>query len=90
MKARLLALLFTLLIAPMMLSNVGQSHVSTPLENAAVYEPTVVPREVTVYITRTGERYHRGSCRYLRQSKIAIKKKDAIAQGYTACKVCRP
>lgn len=46
--------------------------------------------EQTVYITRTGERYHLGGCRYLRQSKIAIKKSDAIARGYTPCKVCRP
>lgn len=46
--------------------------------------------EQTVYITRTGERYHLGGCRYLRQSKIAIKKSEAIARGYTSCKVCRP
>lgn len=44
----------------------------------------------TVYITNTGEKYHRGTCRYLRYSKYAISKSDAIAQGYTACKVCRP
>ena len=47
-------------------------------------------QEQTVYITRTGAKYHRGGCQYLRQSKIAIKKKDAIAQGYDACKVCHP
>lgn len=46
--------------------------------------------EQTVYITRTGERYHRGGCRYLRQSRIPIKKSEAIANGYTPCKVCRP
>jgi hypothetical protein len=46
--------------------------------------------EQTVYITRTGERYHRGGCRYLRQSKIPMKKSEAIASGYTPCKVCRP
>jgi hypothetical protein len=46
--------------------------------------------EQTVYITRTGAKYHRGGCQYLRQSRIPIKKKDAIAQGYGACKVCRP
>lgn len=44
----------------------------------------------TVYITNTGEKYHRGTCRYLRYSKYSISKSDAIAQGYTACKVCRP
>ena len=44
----------------------------------------------SVYITRTGTKYHRGSCRYLRQSKIKISRSKAIAQGYEACKVCRP
>lgn len=47
-------------------------------------------KEQTVYITRTEEKYHRDGCRYLRQSKIAIKLKDALAKGYTACKICRP
>ena len=42
----------------------------------------------TVYITRTGKRYHGSNCRYLRQSRIPIKLKDAIAEGYTACHVC--
>lgn len=43
-----------------------------------------------VYITRTGSKYHNGSCSYLRQSKIAISKSDAIAQGYTPCSRCNP
>ena len=30
------------------------------------------PRTQTVYITRTGAKYHRGSCRYLKYSKIPI------------------
>lgn len=44
----------------------------------------------TVYVTRTGEKYHRGSCQHLRRSKIEIKKSEAIRQGYEPCKVCRP
>jgi hypothetical protein len=44
----------------------------------------------TVYITRTGKRYHRDGCRYLASSKIAVSLKDAKAKGYTACKVCHP
>jgi len=47
-------------------------------------------KERIVYITRTGEKYHRGDCRYLSRSKIAIKLSEAKAQGYEACKVCRP
>ncbi|MCD7840038.1 MAG: Ig-like domain-containing protein [Erysipelotrichaceae bacterium] len=44
----------------------------------------------TVYITKTGECYHRGTCSSLRKSKIAISKSDAIARGYRACKNCKP
>ena len=44
----------------------------------------------TVYITNTGEKYHRDGCRYLKKSQIAISRSDAIAQGYGACSVCNP
>ncbi len=44
----------------------------------------------TVYITRSGKRYHRDGCRYLSMSKIPISLKDAKANGYTPCKVCHP
>jgi len=47
-------------------------------------------QEDTVYITNTGKRCHRGDCQYLSKSKIAIKRKDAEARGYTPCKVRRP
>ena len=42
----------------------------------------------TVYITKTGNKYHEAGCRYLRKSKIAISKSKAISQGYEACSVC--
>lgn len=47
-------------------------------------------KEITVYVTRTGAKYHRDGCRYLSHSRIPITLKDAKARGYTACKVCRP
>ena len=42
-----------------------------------------------VYITRTGSKYHRGSCRYLSQSSIKIERSEAIGN-YGACSVCDP
>jgi hypothetical protein len=48
------------------------------------------PRSQTVYITRTGKKYHMDGCRYLSQSKIPTSLKAAKANGYTPCKVCRP
>jgi len=44
----------------------------------------------TVYITRTGTKYHRLGCRYLSKSCIPISRSAAIAQGYTPCSVCKP
>jgi competence protein ComEC len=44
----------------------------------------------TVYITKTGECYHRTGCDSLRRSCIAISRKDAIARGYRPCSRCRP
>jgi competence protein ComEC len=44
----------------------------------------------TVYITNTGECYHRAGCRYLSHSCIAIKLSRAKAMGYRPCSVCQP
>lgn len=43
----------------------------------------------TVYITKTGKKYHRSSCRTLK-SRIKTTLKQAKSDGYTACKVCNP
>lgn len=46
--------------------------------------------DITVYITKTGEKYHRSGCRYLRKSKIAISLADAKERGFGPCSVCDP
>lgn len=45
-------------------------------------------KEVTVYITKTGSKYHRLGCRYLSKGSIPISLEDAKARGYTPCSVC--
>lgn len=44
----------------------------------------------TVYTTKTGEKYHKSNCRYLKYSKKETTIKRARAMGYQACKVCKP
>ena len=63
-----------------------------PQIKKAESEPKAKPeeKEEIVYITKTGSKYHRGSCSYLKKSKIPISKKDAIAKGYGPCSRCRP
>lgn len=44
--------------------------------------------ERTVYITKTGEKYHESWCSSLRKSKIPISLSEAEALGYEPCKNC--
>lgn len=56
--------------------------------------PTVTPqapekKEITVYITKTGAKYHSSGCRYLSKSKISISLESA-KRSYSPCSVCNP
>lgn len=44
----------------------------------------------TVFITKTGKKYHRAACRSLRDSKTAISLEDAKVRGYMPCTICNP
>lgn len=46
--------------------------------------------DTTVYITKTGEKYHADGCSSLKKSKIAISLTDAVAKGYEPCSKCNP
>lgn len=44
----------------------------------------------TVFTTKSGKKYHKSSCRYLKYSRKQITIEKAQLLGYTACKVCKP
>ncbi len=44
----------------------------------------------TVYITKTGSKYHSDGCRYLSRSCIPISLSEAKSEGYDPCSVCDP
>lgn len=44
----------------------------------------------TVYVTKTGKKYHKSNCHYLKNSKTEITFEKAIDLYYTACSVCKP
>ena len=48
------------------------------------------PEDVTVYITRTGKKYHRDGCSSLRRSKIPISLAAAMQRNYGPCSRCSP
>ena len=43
----------------------------------------------TVYVTKTGKKYHSANCSYLSLSSFSMTLDDAIAAGYTPCSRCR-
>lgn len=45
-------------------------------------------KEVTVYVTKTGGKYHLDGCKYLGKGKKAISLNNAKSQGYTPCSRC--
>jgi DNA-entry nuclease len=59
--------------------------------DAPTKPPASSPAEQTkateVWITSTGKKYHRASCRY---AKIKSTLEQAQARGLTPCKVCNP
>lgn len=45
--------------------------------------------ESWVYVTRWGECYHQGDCRYLAQSRMPMVLEEAVLR-YRPCRICRP
>jgi biopolymer transport protein ExbD len=82
---RIFLLLFALSLFWPSAGVVSQLPAWSPAAQQAVDRQTV-----TVYVTKTGKKYHREGCRYLSHSKIPMTLKDAKAAGYTPCSVCRP
>jgi competence protein ComEC len=58
--------------------------------NASNTQSGVATAAVSVYVTKTGQKYHLESCSSLKSSKIKISLKDAKAKGYEPCSICNP
>lgn len=78
-------LLTTLLLVILLAIPGSTIHSHTPSNHHKLQQ-----KETVVYITRTGQKYHRAGCRYLSQSQIKTTKDQAIKNRYGACKVCKP
>jgi len=100
MKNKLLFfwLIFTLLvtfsfIAGLSYNNEGEkSFDKNSSESRAIttHQDQEKKKEVYVYVTKTGKKYHKENCRYLKKSKIKITLKEACKRGFAPCKVCKP
>ena len=49
---------------------------------------TSAEKEQTVFVTKTGKKYHQSTCGYLKNSSIEISLSEAKISGYTACSKC--
>lgn len=67
----------------------GSNVVIVPPVSPGPGAGTTDNKEVTVYVTKTGSKYHRDGCRYLNKSKIPIGLSDA-KKSYGPCSVCNP
>lgn len=62
----------------------------TTTSNTQVTKPVATTADsAVVYITKTGKKYHRETCKTLK-SKIKSTLKDAKAKGLVACDICKP
>lgn len=61
------------------------STIQQPVEST----PPAATNETIVYITNSGTKYHRETCRHLKDSKIEIKLSDAVKK-HSPCGVCHP
>ena len=86
-----------LVVVPEVPEKVETPVAETPVETKPAVEETPThekpvqeePVDVTVYITNTGSKYHRGNCRFLDESKIPISLSDAQTR-YEPCGSCDP
>ena len=53
-------------------------------------EPDEEPTSQTVYVTKSGTKYHLGSCSHLSKSKIEKSLSEAKNAGFEPCKTCNP
>ncbi len=59
------------------------------VEKGAGLAPKRGPRD-PVYVTSTGEQYHRATCRRVSRMRLAVERQEATEQGYLPCKECKP
>jgi len=55
-----------------------------------IFANTTISQSQTVYVTKSGKKYHTGECRYTSNNSVSIDLSEALDRGYEPCKVCKP
>lgn len=70
--------------------NAQKTSIAPTTTQQTITQPAQNVNNNTVYITKSGAKYHRSGCRYLKSSCIPITLSEAQSEGYTPCSVCNP
>lgn len=98
-QAKTEALLITVLTASTTTEVTTQQTIETTTQYTthSYTETTSQPQSVsdtaspeTVYIGKTGTKYHKQDCSSLKGGGSAVSLSEALAQGRTPCKICEP
>jgi hypothetical protein len=79
----------TVVILVVLLGAFAHDAPSLVAERASASAQKQDPKTITVYVTRTGTKYHRDGCRYLSRSRIPMSLAEA-AKRYAPCSVRKP
>jgi competence protein ComEC len=71
-------------------NTVINNNTVVPSQNTVTNNTVPNDKDIIVYKTKTGKKYHRADCKYLKDSSIPITLAEAKAQGLTPCEVCHP
>ena len=69
---------------------IGLALTVTLLGAVASADQQPVTGQEAVYVTKSGNKYHTATCRFLKSGKTPMKLADAVKAGYTPCGVCKP
>lgn len=81
------------LITALLFSGCTRSEIRQSIPSSgstAVSVQAAEKQSYTVYITKTGKKYHAAGCRYLNQSCIPVDLDELNTKKYTPCSVCEP
>jgi micrococcal nuclease len=74
-------------ISTSLASGLSSTRTTTQVSSQALSQPS---DSTTVYVTKTGTKYHKAGCTYLRRSSIPMSSSDAVNSNYSPCSVCNP
>jgi hypothetical protein len=70
--------------------SVGTTPTSLSPSGSDERSPLPYSAATTVYVSKTGRKFHRKNCRYVRGGARPMPRGDALKSGYSPCSVCNP